>query len=151
MIQGNISKKEQQALLSLASLVATDEDFTSSKDMENAIPFDDVETIPTFSGCESFSGKDLKRCFKEKIHQIFKDQFNPNIAKELGITEQKNVEVFFRVTKNGNISNLKVRDANVVVQAEIVRILKQLPVMKPGSQNGETVDVMCAMKIPYGG
>jgi len=150
MVQGNISEQERQAILGLASLVANDEDFTNEQDIKDAIQFDVVENAPVYPGCEGLSQEALKRCFIEKVNNLVETQFNSDIAKSLGISEPQSVEVFFKIDKNGHMSNLKVRDANVTIQAEAARVIKQLPIMKPATQNGEVVDVMCTTTITYG-
>lgn len=151
MVQGNISEQERQAILSLASLVANDEDFTDEREVKNVIQFDVVENVPVYPGCEGLSQEESKQCFIESINHLVETQFNADIAKNLGISEPQKVEVIFKIGKNGKMSNLKVRDANVTIQAEAARVIKQLPVMKPATQNGEVVEVMCSTIIPFGG
>ena len=151
MVQGNISEQERQAILSLASLVANDEDFTNEQDLKDAIQFDVVENIPVYPGCEGLSQEESKQCFLKKLNELVETQFNADIAKNLKILESQNVEVFFKIDKNGKMSNLKVRDAHVTIQAEAARVIKQLPIMKPATQNGKVVEVMCSISIPYGG
>ncbi len=151
MKQGNISEEERQAILSLASLVRNDEDFVNSEDMKEALQFDAVENVPVYPGCEELTKDALNQCFLEQVNKHVIAEFNKDIARKLGISQSKTVEVFFMIDKNGELSNLKVRDANVSIQAEAGRVIKLLPKMKPGTQNGEPVDVMCSTVITYGG
>tara|TARA_R110002073_G_scaffold4213_1_gene27935 strand:+ start:73478 stop:73744 length:267 start_codon:yes stop_codon:yes gene_type:complete len=87
----------------------------------------------------------------QQINEFVATHFNAYIAKDLEITEKQNVEAFFKIGTNGKISNLKVRDANVAIQAEVIRVLKKLTAMKPATQNGEVVAVMYTTSIIYGG
>ena len=151
MVQGNISEEERLAILSLEDLVASYEDFTNSRDTKYAIEFNDVENVPLYPGCGELSQEESKQCFIKSVNKLVETQFNTDIAKNLGITEPQNVEVFFKIDKTGKIENLKVRDANVIIQAEVIRGIKHLPTMKPATQNGEAVDVMCSNTIFYGG
>ncbi len=45
---------------------------------------------------------------------------------------------------------MKVRYTAVTVQAEILRVLRKIPMMKPATQNGESVSVLCSIVITYG-
>ncbi|MCD2259181.1 energy transducer TonB [Psychroserpens luteolus] len=151
MIQGNVTEEEKQAILSLASLFADDSFVNYKSDITDVIQFDDVENGPIYPGCEGLSKQELKACFIESISIFVGTQFNSDISKNLGITEPQDVEVFFKIGRDGKTSKLKVRKANVVIQAEVIRVIKQLPLMKPATQNGETVEVMCSTVVSYGG
>jgi hypothetical protein len=149
MKQGNITDEEAEAILSLTSLVAHDDGF--KKGLEEAIEFNVVENPPVFPSCEDLPKEDTKNCFTEKVNLFISDQFNTDIPKKLGITEIQNLEAFFRIDKSGEVTNFKVRDANPIIQAEALRVLRLLPQMKPATQNGETVNVVYGVTIPYGG
>ena len=45
---------------------------------------------------------------------------------------------------------MKIRDTEVTIQAEIVRVLRKIPKMKPATQDGINVPVLCSMLITYG-
>jgi acyl-coenzyme A thioesterase PaaI-like protein len=45
---------------------------------------------------------------------------------------------------------MKVRDSEVTVQAEILRVLRKIPVMKPAIHNGDPVSVICSIIVTYG-
>jgi hypothetical protein len=45
---------------------------------------------------------------------------------------------------------MKVRDSEVTVQAEILRVLRKIPAMKPATHNGESVSVLCSIIVTYG-
>ena len=75
---------------------------------------------------------------------------NKNLSKDLNLSEPKQVEAFFIIDENGNLTGMKVRDSEVTVQAEILRVLRKIPVMKPATQNGESVSVLCSIVMAYG-
>ena len=77
-------------------------------------------------------------------------EFNLNLSKDLNLSEPKLVEAFFIINEKGNLTGMKVRDSEVTVQAEILRLLRKTPVMKPATQNGESVSVLCSIVITYG-
>ena len=62
----------------------------------------------------------------------------------------KEVEAFFIIDKNGNRTGMKVRDAEVNIQAEILRVLRKIPIMKPAVHNGKSVSVLCSLVLKYG-
>ena len=77
-------------------------------------------------------------------------EFNLNVSKDLNLSELKLVEAFFIINENGNLTGMKVRDSEVTVQAEILRVLRKMPVMKPAIHNGNSVAVLCSIIVKYG-
>ena len=149
MVQGNISEDEEQALLSLCSIVSKD-DGMSVYTSDDSIILKDVEMAPVYDGCEDLSIKETRACFDHKIAAFVKREFNLSISKDLNLTEPKKVEAFFIIDENGDVTGMKVRDSEVNVQAEILRVLRKIPVMEPATQNGESVSVLCSIVITYG-
>ena len=45
---------------------------------------------------------------------------------------------------------MKVRNSEVTIQSEILRVLRKMPVMTPAIHNGESVSVLCSMIVKYG-
>jgi hypothetical protein len=45
---------------------------------------------------------------------------------------------------------MKVRDSEVTVQAEILRVFRKMPVMKPATHTGESLSVLCSILVAYG-
>lgn len=148
MVQGNINDEERQAILGLASLVSNEEDFTNQKDLKGVVHLDTVEFSPVYPGCEGLNKDETRQCFIDSIDTYVKKTFNPDVIE---VTEPHSIEVIFKIDEQGEIVNLKARDANVVVQAEALRVIKSLPNMKPATQNGKAVAVMYSVFISYGG
>ena len=144
--QGNISEEEKLAILSLASLVDDENDF--SKSNKDAISYSEVEVKPIYAGCEAEVSED---CFKEKLADLIEAEFNKDLLQKTEMNGEATIEYFFQINKDGTISNRKIRESNVVVLAELARVLKLIPNMKPGSQNEKLVDVMYTGKFTYGG
>lgn len=149
MAQGNITEVEEQALLSLCSIVSQD-DGMAIYTSDNSILLKDVEIAPVYDGCEGLSIAETKVCFNDKVSTFIKKEFNLNISKDLNLSESKPVDAFFIINEKGNLTGMKVRDSEVTVQAEILRVLREIPVMKPATQNGEPVSVLCSIVINYG-
>ena len=149
MAQGNITEEEEQALLSLCSIVSHD-DGLATYTTDNSIILKDVEIAPVYNGCEDLTIEETRECFNDKVSAFIKREFNMNVSKDLNLSEPKQVEVFFIINEKGNLTGMKVRDSEVTVQAEILRLLRKTPVMKPATQNGESVSVLCSIVITYG-
>ncbi|MGB0429686.1 MAG: hypothetical protein ACPGLV_04370 [Bacteroidia bacterium] len=149
MAQGNITEAEEQALSSLCSIVSHD-DGLATYTTDNSVILKDVEIAPVYNGCEDLSLEETRTCFKEKISAFIGREFDLSVLKSLNLSEPKTVDAFFIINQNGDLTGMKVRDAEVSVQAEILRVLRKIPVMKPATQNGESASVLCSLIVTYG-
>ena len=149
MAQGNITVEEEQALLSLCSIVSHD-DGLATFTTENSMILKDVEIAPVYNGCEELSIEETRECFNNKIATFIKREFNLNVTKDLNLSESKQVDVFFIINESGNLTGMKVRNSEVTLQAEILRVLRKMPLMKPAVHNGKSVSVLCSIIVKYG-
>ncbi len=149
MIQGNMSEEEELALSSLCSLIPDNDGFNKYSPVD-AILFKDVKNAPIYNGCEGLSEEGTKKCFNESLSKFIKQEFNPSIANALEISEPQRVAAFFIIDENGHLSGMKIRDAELTIQGEIGRVLKKIPKMKPATQDGINVPVLCSMLVTYG-
>jgi len=149
MAQGNMTEEEEQALLSLCSIVSHD-DGLATYTTDNSMILKDVEIVPVYNGCEDLTIEETRECFNDKVSAFIKREFNLNVSKDLNLSEPKQVEAFFIINENGNLTGMKVRDSEVTVQAEILRVLRKIPVMKPATHDGENVSVLCSIIVTYG-
>ena len=149
MAQGNMTQDEEQAMLSLCSIVS------HADGLANYIPdnrkiLKDVDFAPVYDGCEELSKEETRECFDNKVTRFIKREFNLNVSKELNLSEPNQVEAFFIINENGNLTGKKVRNAEVTIQAEVLRVLRKMPVMKPAIHNGKSVSVLCSIIVKYG-
>lgn len=149
MAQGNMTEVEEQALLSLCSIVSHD-DGLATYTSDNSMLLKEVEIAPVFNGCEELSKEETRHCFNTKISTFFKREFNLNVSKDLNLAAPKMVEAFFIINENGKLTGMKVRNSEVTVQAEILRVLRKIPVMKPATHQGKSVSVICSIRVKYG-
>ena len=149
MAQGYITEDEEQAMLSLCSIMSHD-DGLANYNPDNRMILKDVEIAPVYYGCEELSEKETNKCFNNKVSKFIKREFNLNIYKDLNLSEPKLVEAFFIINENGNLTGMKVRNSEVTIQAEILRVLRKMPVMKPAIHNGKSVSVLCSIIVKYG-
>ena len=149
MAQGNITEEEERAILSLCSIMSKDDGLANYSPDDRMI-LKDVEIAPVYNGCEKLSEKEIKKCFNNKVSTFIKREFNLSVSKDLNLSEPKRIEVFFIIDENGNLTGMKVRNSEVTIQAEILRVLRKMPVMKPAIHNGESVSVLCSIIVKYG-
>jgi hypothetical protein len=149
MAQGFITEDEEQAMLSLCSIMSHDHGL-ANYNPDNRMILKDVEIAPVYYGCEELSEKETKKCFNNKVSKFIKREFNLNISKDLNLSEPKLVEAFFIINENENLTGKKVRNSEVTIQAEILRVLRKMPVMKPAIHNGKSVSVLCSIIVKYG-
>ncbi len=149
MAQGNMTEVEEQAILSLCSIVSHD-DGLATYTTDTSLILKDVEIAPVYNGCEELSIEETRECFNNKVSTFFKREFNLSVSKDLNLSEPKQVVVFFIINESGNLTGMKVRNSEVTVQAEILRVLRKMPVMKPAVHNGKIVSVLCSIIVKYG-
>ena len=149
MAQGNMTEEEEKALLSLCSIVSHD-DGLATYTTANSMLLKDVENTPVYNGCEELLIEETRECFNTKVSTFIMREFNLSVSKDLNLSEPKLVEAFFIINENGNLTGMKVRDSEVTVQAEILRVLRKIPVMKPATHNGKSVSVLCSIIVKYG-
>ena len=149
MAQGNITEDEEQAMLSLCSIMSRD-DGLANYNPDNRMILKDVEIAPVYNGCEELSEEEIKECFNNKVSTFIKREFNLSLSKDLNLSEPNQVEAFFIINENGNLTGMKVRNSEITIQAEILRVLRKMPVMKPAIHNGKSVAVLCSIIVKYG-
>ena len=149
MAQGNITEEEERAILSLCSIMSKDDGLTNYSPDDRMI-LKDVEIAPIYNGCDKLSEKEIKKCFNNKVSTFIKREFNLNISRDLNLSEPKQVEAFFIINENGNLTGMKVRNSELTIQAEILRVLRKVPIMKPAIHKGNSVAVLCSIIVKYG-
>ncbi|MBT4904911.1 MAG: energy transducer TonB, partial [Flavobacteriaceae bacterium] len=85
---------------------------------------------------------------QDKMNKHIRKNFRyPEIAQEMGI--QGRVYVNFIISKDGNITNVKMRGTDRNLEKEALRIINKLPKMTPGKQRGRPVRVPFSIPIYF--
>ena len=106
-----------------------------------------IEDVPVFPGCKG-NKAELKKCFSKKVQKHFSRKFDADLPNELGLSAgRKRVFIGFKIDKTGNIVNVQARAPHPKIKSEVVKVMKQLPRMKPGKQRGKPVGVKYS--IPF--
>ncbi|WP_026302509.1 M56 family metallopeptidase [Psychroflexus tropicus] len=114
------------------------------------VPFAVIEQVPLFPGCEGLaSNKEGKECMSKKISQFVNENFDVNLAKDLGLKGTNRVYVQFKIDKNGDVVNVQARAPHPDLKEEGERVISQLPQMQPGKQDGEQVGVLYSLPITF--
>ncbi|WP_405410749.1 TonB family protein [Maribacter sp. Asnod1-A12] len=105
-----------------------------------------VDEAPIFPGCED--AEDKRACFNEKIQQHIGKHFNyPQEAQDANI--EGRVSVMFNINSEGIIENIKLRGPDKLLEDEVERIIKRLPKMTPGKNDGVAVNVPFSIPVQF--
>ena len=123
-----------------ATIIAV-EDVVVEEEEELEVPFALIENVPIYPGCDkNISNEEQKECFQAKVMEHVRKNFTyPEAAVEMGI--QGRVYVNFVISKEGNITNIKMRGPDKNLEKEAHRIISLLPNITPGKQRGKPVNV----------
>ncbi len=126
-----------------------DVDPDEGNNIPDEIPFAIIEDVPVYPGCKGNKAK-LRACLQEKITKHVNRKFNSDLASDLGLSPGvKRIFVMFKIDKNGNITNVMARAPHKRLQAEAIRVIKLLPKMIPGKQQGRPVGVKYSLPIAF--
>ncbi|WP_460219481.1 energy transducer TonB [Psychroserpens sp. MEBiC05023] len=132
----------------IADVVSVEEVEVEEVEEDIEVPFAVIEDIPVFPGCENGSKAEKKACFEKSIKAHVKKHFKyPDTALELGIYGK--VYVLFAIDKNGQVSKIKTRGPDKILEKEAARIIGLLPKMTPGKQRGRSVSVPYSIPISF--
>jgi len=145
------NKMKQIKYLLLVPILASMLFYTACSNTENneiiekeVIPFTMIDKAPTFPGCP----ENDKSCFNKKMQQHFQKEFDVNLTDSLKLSPgKKRIIMLFKINKEGAIVGIKTKAPHPALQEEAVRIIKLLPIMKPGELNGKKVTVKYALPM----
>ena len=110
------------------------------------VSFSRIDQAPTFPGC---IGEDLKGCFNQMVRQHVAENFNIKLAENLNFTGKQKIYVKFKINKKGEIEIEGARAAHKDLEEEARRVVNTLPIMIPGKQDGEVVNVLYVLPIIF--
>ncbi|UMB52754.1 energy transducer TonB [Lutibacter sp. A64] len=125
--------------------VKLDEEF----DPKDEVDYVMLEEAPLFPGCKG-TKEELKACFSKQINNYINRKFNAGLAEELGLTPGvQRIFTLFKIDTNGNVVDIQARAPHKRLQEEAIRVIKLLPKMEPGKQQGTPVKVRYSMPIVF--
>lgn len=137
----------------IESTETTEEEIVEVEEVEEVeeviedVPFALIQQVPIFPGCEN--AKDKKACMSEKISKFVNKKFDVGLGSELGLSGRNRVSVQFKIDRNGDVVNVRARGPHPRLEQEAIRVIQQLPKMKPGEQRGQKVGVIYGLPINF--
>ncbi len=134
---------------------------------ESDIPFAIIEEVPVYPGCTGNNNIYLKKCLSIEISNFISRNFNlddiihdkcisrssngvcKKWKKGLEISGENKIMVNFRISKEGNVDNIQAQSRYPELKNEAIRVVKLLPKMKPGKQQGKNVGVLYSLPIAF--
>ena len=140
-----LSDIEKGSMISInINKIAIGLDFISKLKKDNYI----LSQVPVFPGCEKLSEIKKRECFQDKMNRHIAKNFRyPEIAQKNGI--QGRIFIKFVIGKDGNVSGIKTRGPDPILEKEAVRIISLLPKIKPAEVGGVKVRVPFSIPIEF--
>ncbi len=138
-------KKTLILLLVLPSLLFSQE----IKENIEAVPFAMIENVPIYPGCDKVSNEKKRKCMSEKIAKFVQKEFNKTLAGRLGLSGRQRISVIFKIDTFGRVIVPRARAPHFRLEKEAIRVVKMLPIMKPGTQDGKKVIVPYSLPIIF--
>ena len=114
------------------------------------VPFAVIQEVPVFPGCEKKKGKAAKKaCMESKISKYVLRKFDTDLGSELGLSGIQRIFCQFKISKTGEIVDVKARAPHPRLQQEAIRVVSSLPKMRPGMQRNKPVGVLYALPITF--
>lgn len=115
-----------------------------------SVPFQAIQDVPVFPGCEKYDSDDKKRkCMNDGIQKFVNRRFNTELAADLGLSGVTRINVQFTVDENGEITDIMARATESALEEEAKRVVQMLPSMEPGKQRGKAVKVIYQLPIAF--
>ena len=144
-----LSDIEKGSMISInINKIAIGLDFLSKFNKGNSSLTEILSQVPVFPGCEKLSEIKKRECFQDKMNRHIAQNFRyPKIAQDKGI--QGRIWIKFVVGKDGNVSGIKTRGPDPILEKEAVRIISLLPKIKPAEIEGRKVRVPFSTSITF--
>src|SRR5690554_4225340 len=113
-----------------------------------AVPYAVIDQVPTYPGCTG-NNETMKICMSTKIAEFVNRNFNTKVIDNLKLSGRQRVAVQFTIDKTGKAVDVRATAKIPELENEAVRVVKMLPQMKPGEQNGEKVWVLYSLPIVF--
>ena len=114
----------------------------------NLVPWVFLEKVPIYPGCESAkTNGERTKCMSAKLSKLVQNTFDQSLLSELGLNGLQKIDVQFTIDKTGYITDIKTRAPNAQLEKEALRVVKKIPMVKPGLQRGKPVSVIYNLPI----
>lgn len=122
----------------------------SEVDEPDPVPIMFTKDEPIYKGCEGLSKEANKKCFENSIARFFVNNFDAELAQELGLHSGKHkIHSQFIIDEHGDIAVVFVKAPHKQLEKESKRILNKLPQFTPGKQRRKPVKVKYTLPISF--
>lgn len=109
------------------------------------VKFASVKQGPIFPGCQN--ALDKSKCMILKINEFVRKNFDVGFGSQLDLSGRNRVVVQFTIDKYGNVTEVSAEGPHRSLEDEAIRVIKNLPKMTPGVQNGQNIDMSYDLPI----
>jgi protein TonB len=123
------------------------EEIVEEEEVVDDVPFAIIENVPVYPGCKG-NNEEKKKCMVDQITKHVNRKYNTGLAGDLGLSPgKKRVYVQFKISKTGDIVDVRARGPHARLEKEAIRVVELLPKMEPGKQRGRPVGVKYTLPI----
>lgn len=147
----NIEEFEQLDLSEDVLIESIDDLILTDEVLEDNIhvPYNLVEQVPLFPGCENKNEAIRKQCTNDAISKFINRNFNTDIGAMLNLSGTQRINCIFTIDQQGKIVSIRTRAPHPRLSEEAERVINLLPQMTPGRQRGKTVAVPYSLPIIF--
>ena len=117
---------------------------------EEILPVGVVNEAPIFPSCINRTGKNLRNCFFEQLRIRISENLEYPIEHTMDSITPK-IFVAFKIDKKGRVFDIKIRKRSgmELFEKEAIRVIENMPKLKPAINKGEKVIVQCHFPINF--
>ncbi len=108
-----------------------------------------AETPVVYPGCTG-SVEEIRACNRASFIAFLKDEFDRSLAESLGLKEGNHeIKSIVQVDTSGKLTALRVNAPHKILEAEMLRVIDNVPVVVPATKGGEAVPVTFILPIKF--
>ena len=101
--------------------------------------FNAKESVPIYPGCQNGNNASKEKCLSDNLKRFLVENFNKEIAGDVGLSGVQSITIRFSVNVQGNIVGVRAIAKHPKLVEEAKRVIGLLPKMRPALQNGSPV------------
>lgn len=113
----------------------------------NSLQAQQPDKLPVYPGCETAEEK--MSCMRENVLAFIGDEFNTGLIKEINEKGQISMYVVFVIDELGKIDEISVKSAYEKLNAEMERVVKKLPLIKPAEADGYPIRMRYELPVVF--